>query len=141
MAEIEITLDVTSLNRALRRYQVKTQNLPMDSFANLLLQEAEEMFASEGASGAEGAWRPLSPVTFKRNPRRIGGMILQATGATANIQVKEIAAFSVTVESPTAYAHFHLSGTDAMPRRDFFAFKFPKLLDAMADLVLQEYQR
>lgn len=141
MDGVEVKFDVTQLTRAVRRYEQRTKNLPMDLMGQLLINATEEMFETEGAAGEQGAWRPLQESTLKRNPRRAGGRILQATGATANIQVKEVSEYSVTIESPTDYAAWHLDGTDVMPARDFFAFRFGKVLEAMGDLALQEYAR
>ena len=141
MADVEVRFDMTGMRQAIRRYETKTQNIPMDLMGQLMVSEADNMFETEGAAGSEGAWAPLMPSTIARSPRRAGGKILQDTGATANIQVGEISGFSVTVLSPTGYSGFLAGGTENMVRRDFFAFTFSNVLDAMGDLVLQEFQR
>lgn len=141
MAEIEIKVDTSSLGKALRRYEDRTKQPPMPALANLLINEVDEVFQTQGAAGTDGEWDSLKDSTLKRNPRRVGGQILQATGATAAIQVQELTAFSVVVESPTSYAGYHVTGTKFMKKRDFFAIKFSHVLDEMADMALQEYQR
>lgn len=138
---MEVRFDMSGLNQALHRYENKTKNLPMDLLGQLLVNEADEMFETQGASGADGVWQPMSPTTIARNPRRAGGQLLQATGATANIQVDEVSGFSVQIVSPTGYSGFHIDGTENMPQRDFFAFRFSSVLDNLGDLALQEYQR
>ena len=140
MADV-VHFDMSGLHRAIRRYETKTKNIPMDLLGTLMVNAADEMFETEGASGSDGVWEPMSPATVVRNPRRAGGQLLQAIGATANIQVDEVSGFSVTIASEADYSGFHISGTDAMPKRDFFAFQFAKVLDDMGDLALQEYQR
>lgn len=141
MAEVEVRFDMSGLRKAIHRYETKTKNLPMDLLGTLMVNATDEMFETQGASGADGVWEPMSPATIVRNPRRAGGQLLQATGATANIQVDEVSEFSVTIISPTGYSGFHIDGTEHMPKRDFFAFQFSQVLDAMGDLALQEYQR
>lgn len=139
--EIEVRFDMTDLKRALLRYENKTKNLPMDLMGQLLVNESDKLFETQGAAGSDGVWDPLMSSTIARNPRRSGGSILQATGATANIQVNEVSEFSVEIASPTGYSGFHIDGTENMVKRDFFAFQFSRVLDAMGDLALQEYQR
>ncbi len=139
--EVNVVFDMSGLNRAVRRYERKTKNLPMDLMGQLLANETDEMFQTEGAAGTEGKWAPLLESTIRRHPRRAGGQILQATGATANIQVEEVSNWAVTVGSPTGYSGFLADGTKNMEARDFFALNFPEVLDAMGDLALQEFQR
>ncbi len=141
MAAIDVEFDVSELQRALRRYQTRNRNLPMDAFANLLINEVEDVFETKGGSGTAGSWEPFRPSTLERHPRRVGGMILQDTGATANIQVMRVEPQAVEIGSPTVQAPFFLSGTRNMVKRDFFALNFPKVLAELGDLVLQEFQR
>lgn len=141
MPAIDVEFDVSDVLRATNRYGARNKNLPMDQLGQLLSSEADDVFQSQGASGSKGAWQPMSPNTVKRHPRRAGGMLLQDTGRTANIQIGSFDQNSVTVFSPTSQATFHLSGTEFMPERDFFALRFPEVLDALGDVVLQEFQR
>lgn len=141
MAAFEVEFDVSALLRVERKFITRNKNLPMDLLGQLLVSEVDDVFQTEGAAGADGAWQPMSPATVERNPRRSGGQLLQATGATANIQVGNTSENSVTIFSPTSQAKFHLSGTEFMPKRDFFALRFDDVLEAMGDLVLQEFQR
>lgn len=139
MSEVDVDIDTRELRQALRRYEDKTRNLPMDLVGQMLVNAADEMFETEGAAGSKGAWTPLAETTLKRHPRRRGGMILQDTGATAQVQVDEVSQFSVTIISPTGYSGFHIDGTRYMPERDFYAFRFDKVLDDIGDEVLEEY--
>lgn len=136
--EVDIQLNIDELIARLRRMEANSMTLPMESFAALVLGEVDDMFKTQGASGADGTWAPFSPETLKRHPRRVGGMLLQDTGATANIQVGSFDEQSFVVRSPTAYARFHITGTRHMPKRNFFALNFPELLDQMSELVMQE---
>ena len=140
MPEVNVEFDVTDVLRAVNRLGTQSKNIPMDVLGQLLVSEADDVFQSQGATGSDGQWEPMSPATVKRWPRRAGGMLLQATGATAALQV-EVAGDSVTVFSPTAQAKHHISGTENMPKRDFFALRFDAVLEALGDLVLQEFQR
>lgn len=139
MDEVNVQVDVSDLNRAIHRYEDRTKNLPMDLVGQMLVNAADEMFDTEGAAGTDGPWTPLAESTLKRYPRRVGGQILQDTGATAAVQVDEIQEFSVTITSPTGWSGFHIDGTRYMPKRDFFAFDFGKVLDDVGDEVLQEF--
>lgn len=141
MSEVIVDFNMEQLTRTLRRFQTKTTNQPMDLLGQLVVNAVDEMFETEGEAGTDGGWDPLKDSTIMRSPRRSGGSILQDTGAMAAVQVTEVSGFSVTVGSAAAYSRFHLEGTKTMVKRDFFALNFPKLLDAMADLALQEYQR
>ncbi len=136
-----VEVDVSDLVRALRRYENKIQNLPMDVLGQILVNEADEIFQTEGASGSDGKWEALMDSTIARSPRRDGGQILQDTGATATVQVTEVSGFSVSIGSTTAYGGFHITGTQHMPKRDFFAFNFADVLDQIGDATLQEFQR
>lgn len=139
--QADITFDTADLERVLRRYEMKAKNLPMDLVGQMLVNAAEEMFETEGAAGSKGTWQPLSEQTILRRPNRAGGQLLQDTGQTANIQVIGVSGHSVAVGSPTAWSGWHLTGTQHMPERDFFAFRFDRLLDDIGDLLLQEVQR
>lgn len=139
--EVKVEFDTRELNQAIRRYENKSKNLPMDVVGQLMVNEAEGMFQTQGAAGSEGPWQSFNPNTILRDPKRAGGMLLQKTGATANIQVESVSEFSVSVISPTGYSGFHIEGNADLPERDFFAYKFSSFLDSMGDLVLQEYQR
>lgn len=139
--EVDVRVDTSQLESRIRRFQARTKNLPMDLIGQLFVNESEEMFETEGASGEDGPWAPLAESTIARQPRRAGGLILQDTGVTANVQVMEVGEFSVTIGSPSEWSGFHIDGTADMPQRDFFAFRFSKVLDEAGDLVLQGYAR
>ncbi len=139
--DVEVIFDMSGMNRALRRYERKIQNLPMDLLGQLIVNATDEMFQTEGAAGTEGKWTPLQASTIKRHPRRAGGQILQATGATANIQIDEASNFTLKFSSPTGYSGYLTGGTEHMVARDFFALNFASVLDAAGDLALQEFQR
>lgn len=134
----EFEFDVSDLSREVQKATRRLKNLPMDYLGQILIGHVDDMFQSEGAAGTAGAWEPLKQSTIERHPRRAGGMILQDTGATANIQVTESSNFSVTVASPTVQAQHHLDGTDSMVARDFFALRFNDVLDDMGRAVLEE---
>lgn len=141
MPAIDVEFDVSEVLRAIDRLGQRNKNLPMDLIGQMLVSEVDDVFQSQGSAGSAGPWQPMSPNTVARHPRRAGGMLLQDSGRTANIQVGSFDEHSVTVFSPTSQAKFHLSGTEFMPQRDFFALRFNDVLDALGDVVLQEFQR
>ncbi len=136
-----IEFDMTDLVRKLKGKAKRIENYPMQSVGALLMEETDSMFDTEGAAGVDGPWRPLAESTLEAHPRRRGGMILQDTGAMANVQITKVGDFSVTIASPTGYAGFHITGTSIMPKRDFFALNFAKVLDRVGDDILQEMDR
>jgi hypothetical protein len=140
-ADVDIRLDVDELKARLNRMSANAATLPMDAFAAMVVADVDDMFQTQGASGSDGEWAPFQRATLIRHPRRIGGMLLQDTGATANIQVAEVTEQSFRVRSPTAYAGFHVRGTRFMEKRNFFALNFPDLLERMSELALEELKR
>jgi len=134
----EVRLDVDELILHLQRFDANSRTLPMDAFAALVIGEVDLVIESEGAEGTDGRWEPFSEETLRRHPRRVGGMLLQDTGATAVIQVKEVSEQTVVIASPTEYAEHHLQGTRNMPKRDFFALNFPRVLEELGEIALEE---
>lgn len=130
--------DVSALVRELDGYEQRLKNLPLDVFGMLLVAKVDEMFQSEGAAGSEGPWEPLSPATLKRHPHRRGGLLLQDTGATAAGVHSDERGMDVFLIASTAQSRFILDGTEHMPARDFFALNFPRVLDELGELVLEE---
>jgi len=141
MAGVEVKFETVKLSRILHRYKARNKNLPMDLVGQLIVNDVEEAFETQGGSTTDGGWDPLADSTIMRTPARAGGRILQRSGAMAAIQVTKVSGFRVTVASPVEYSKFHLEGTKHMPKRDFFALNFPNLLDSIGDLLLQEFQR
>lgn len=133
-----ITVDMRELQLVLKRTSQRSKNLPMKLYATQFLSEVDDVIQSEGAAGTKGKWEPFADSTLERHPRRVGGSLLQDTGALAAIQVKQITGTSFVLESNPHYAKYHLTGTEHMPERDFFAVNFQKALDDMGDEVLQE---
>lgn len=133
-----VTFDMGGMYDALGRMEKRERSIPMDHFATYLMSAVDDVIQSEGKAGSDGAWAPFSPRTFKIHPRRIGGKLLQDTGALANVQVIDVQAQSVTVASIPFYAKFHQTGTKWMPKRDPFAVNFPKLLEEIAEDLLQQ---
>jgi phage gpG-like protein len=138
---VDIRLDVDELVARLNRMEAASMNLPMDAFATITLGYVEEMFQTQGAVGTQGEWDPLLLSTLQRHPRRVGGMILQDTGAMANVQVMDVQEQSFVVKSPKDYARWHIRGTRHMARRDFFALNFTDLLNEMSDFVFEEIRK
>jgi len=140
MPSVEVTVDTSDLEAELqRRFGDKVKNLPMHTYSGLLIGAVDEMFETSGAAGSEGEWEPLSMATLQRRPNRAGGQLLIDSGAMAAVQVFSVDADSVTIGSQTAYSGFHVDGTQNMARRDFFALNFPKVLDELADMMLQDF--
>lgn len=140
MEDDVIELDVSDLIDVIDVYEMRLKNLPMDLYAQMLLSKVDEMFQTQGASGTEGVWQPLSESTLRRHPRRRGGMVLQDTGAMAAGNMAETREFDIQINNAKAYARWHLGGTDRMVQRDFFAINYAQALDEIGDLVVQELQ-
>lgn len=140
-ALVSVRFDVEPLVQQLERMGANAYTLPMDAFAQLVLNDIEEMFETQGAAGTDGEWDPLTAATLKRHPRRIGGMLLQDTGATANMQIRDVHEMGFTYFSPTSYSKFHITGTEHMVKRDFFALNFSDLFDRMGELALEEIRK
>jgi len=139
--DVFVRVDADSLIARINSLDQNVSSLPMDLFGQLIVNEVDEAFQSQGASTERGRWEPFNPRTLKRHPRRIGGMLLQDTGATANVQVMEVTADSVTVRSVTKQSRWHIEGTEHMPRRDFFALRFDRLLEELGEMVLEEIMK
>lgn len=140
-AEISVRVDHAALIARLQRFDQNLEILPMDVLGTLLLGEIDEVIVSQGAKGTDGRWEPFSPRTLKRHPRRIGGTLLQDTGALAAVQVVETGPTKIVIASAPAYSRWHLEGTRKMPKRDFFALNFPRVLEEMGEIVLESLQR
>lgn len=135
-----IELDVSDLIEDLQGYEDRLKNLPLDLYGMMMISKVDEMFQSEGASGTDGPWEPLSPSTIKRHPRRAGGMLLQDTGAMAASNFTSERGFDLTLYNTSGQSRWHLGGTEHMPKRDFFAINFAELLDEMGENAIQELQ-
>jgi len=140
-ADVDIRINVDELVAKLTRMSANAATLPMDAFAAMMVADVDDLFQSQGKTGTDGEWAPFRPATLLRHPRRIGGMLLQDTGATANIQVTEVTQQSVTIRSPTSYAGFHVTGTRSMAKRNFFAINYPDLVERMSELAIEELKR
>lgn len=89
-----------------------------------------EQFASEGAKGRGGKWRPLSRPYAKQKARKWGVQpILRASGRLAKsltgntsdsvlVQTKQ----EFAIGTKLFYATFHQQGTSRMPQREVIAF-------------------
>lgn len=141
MAGRVVHFDTKEIQKALRRYENKIENLPMDVLGQLLITATDDMFQSEGGKGTDGIWSPLAESTIARRPNRAGGQLLQDTGAMAAVQISEIQELSVEIAAAPAYSKFHLDGTTRMPKRDFFALNFDEVLDELGDATLEEMGR
>lgn len=139
--DVQVRVDPTALIVRLERMGGNAKTLNMDHFAALMVGAIDDTFQSEGAKGTDGPWEPFAEETLRRHPRRIGGLLLQDTGATANVQVREAGELKVVIASPTDYSQWHIVGTANMPRRDFFALHFDDLLEELGNLALMELQR
>lgn len=127
------------MERAIKHYRSRADNVDMEVFATLAMSYVDDVFQSEGATSLSGAWEPLSETTLILHPRRIGGLILQDTGATANIQLTYGPDF-VDLVAPTDYAQYHLTGTKHMPKRDFFDVDTAKMLEEAGAIALAELE-
>lgn len=136
----DVEFDVTNLNRVLDVYAKNSENLPMPILAQMLDTEVSEVFETQGTAGTDGAWAPFAAATLRRHPRRVGGMLLQDTGVTANMQTRTGDDWA-QVFSPSAYGWRHSQGSGALPKRDFLAIDMGKVTEEMAEFVAVEIVR
>ncbi len=139
------TFDSTELDSAIAAFARKNKNLDMKVYAENFITRIDDMFESSGIEGTEGRWDPLTEDTMQRWPRRNRNRPLLKTPLLATFGVKYQTAKKSTasfqIKSVAQYAGFHVTGTENMVRRDFFALNFMKAFDEMADSIMMEYQR
>lgn len=90
----------------------------------------KEQFDSEGAAGASGKWKPLSPKYAARKIEKYGDkLILQRTDALyksmtgkTNDTVLEIKKDSIAIGSSLARAKYHHRGGGRLPKREVISF-------------------
>lgn len=101
-----------------------------------------EQFASEGAKGRSGKWKPLSRAYAQRKGKRYGAQpILRASGKLERSLTGETAD-TILIEEPLEfgfgtrlfYAVFHQRGTSKMPAREVFSFSEQQRTDLMKGL-------
>lgn len=94
------------------------------SIANMMRQQFDEQFRSEGAAGS-GGWAPLAPSTVES--KAMSGLspeILQGTGRLmaaltrrGGDHIEIVEPDGLTIGAYSEYGGFHQSGTVNMPRR------------------------
>lgn len=127
MAGVE--MDMSDVLRELDRRGRVARNLDevMPRLGEILKTHMDDYVQSEG----DGNWPPFSAETLRRNPRRVGGMLLQDTGLLADFQV-DAQSDSVEVFSPAPYAGHHVRS-----KRDPTAIDMASALAEMS-LTLQD---
>lgn len=133
----EVFVDASQLTRFIRSLELRAKNLKLAPIGEIARTAVDDVFQAEGAVGRNPKWDPLTQATIDRNPRRAGGMILQATGLMANIQTN-VQPQRVTIASPAKYARHHVNGTRWMPKRDFFAVDERKMFREIETNVLEQ---
>ena len=136
----QVYIDTSDLEKVIGGYISRQRNYPMGYLALAMQAEVEGVIKSEGKKGTQGRWQPMSPATVARR-RRGGGRgrprLLQDTGVLANGQTAHGQDWA-EVWSPAKYAVFHMRGTIYMPRRDPFAIKWDKILQAASEDLSEE---
>ena len=134
-----VEFDMSNLESRLNGYKIREKNLDMSVIAEILRTHMDDLINSQGATGEQGKWKGFAPSTLKRNPKRIGGMLLQRTGiaglADFGIDINQE---TILAYSPAPYAKYHVKGTKHMPRRDPTAVKMGPLLDEIAETILED---
>lgn len=133
-----VEVDVKEVQAVIRQFGARAKNLPMQAVASAVVTAVDELIQSEGKKSLKGdAWDPLLDSTIARNPKRDGGMLLQAGGILANMQ-PSVQGNTAIVESPAPYAGWHVEGTRFMEARDWTDVNMPKLLAEISEDVLTE---
>jgi phage gpG-like protein len=96
---------------------------PLSRMADVILERVNEQFATEGAHGEAGGWRPLSPEYAKWKAKHYpGAPILVRTGKMKDLLLDKSSSVTVTKQSMiyaplSEYAGYHQRGTVKMPAR------------------------
>ena len=96
---------------------------PLSRMADVILDRVNEQFATEGAHGEAGGWRPLSPEYAAWKARHFPGQpILVRTGKMKNVLLDKSSAVTITNKAMvyyplSEYAGYHQRGTEKMPAR------------------------
>lgn len=98
-------------------------SVPLSRMADVILERVNEQFATEGAHGEAGGWKPLSPNYAKWKARHFpGAPILVRTGKMKQLLLDKGSGVTVTKQSMiyhpmSDYAGYHQRGTVKMPAR------------------------
>lgn len=137
--DVDITVDTREVVQAIRGFGRRARSIDMGPVAEILKARVDDVYEAEGAVGGRPKWDPLAEETLRRHPRRIGGMILQATGAMANTQTST-SADTATAFSPAHYAIFHTAAR-RIPKRNPFEVDERATLEEIELYVLEELAR
>lgn len=137
MSSVDVRVDVTQVDAVLRGYVSRSKNIDQSFIAQVLTTAVDDVIQSEGRAGDEGPWKPMQPATWHWNPRRKGGRLLQATGLLANMQDVSGDGFA-KIKSPAPYAHWHVTGTKHMAKRNFLAIDLGKASEEIGEYLTAE---
>jgi len=138
-AELSRVIVVTDdVERVLREFEVRARGVPKGVLAEGLITAVDDLIQAEGRP--PHSWPELLPSTEARNPKRIGGKILQDSGLLAAFQESSGSPGPdwVQVESPAPYAGFHVTGTRHMERRDPTDIDLESVVEGMTAMVAAE---
>ena len=112
MVDISITdTSIEVLETLNRLYQRMDDTTPvMREVAGILANQVEDAFENEADPTTGEAWEPFSPDYLKRNPRRIGGQMLQDSGQLATSIQTEYSSNYAAVGTNKIYAAIHQFG-------------------------------
>lgn len=143
---VNVKFDMGQLEALLGRYARNAKQVKnfLDIAGSDVATAIDDLIQSEG----DGQWDPLSVVTEKLHPRRVGGKLLQGpTGQLANMQIEPGGNY-VDIISPAPYGIYHHTGTEkvrgwvhsdkGMPARDFLAIDLGATLDKSGEAILAE---
>lgn len=108
---------------------LKNLNVSADKLKDLRVPLKQSGVYMEGAVGKRfrsAPWKPLSPNTIKRHPRREGGKPLNDTGrlkrSVTSQVVKKVSARKLEYGTNLVYAGVHNFGYKQIPKREFLFF-------------------
>ena len=128
-----VKVDTSDLANAIKSYETKARSIPLSLLAIPVLTRVDDLIQSEG----EGRWPGFRPSTLRRHPNRVGGKLLQSSGALAAMQT-EFSSDEAVIFSPAAYGPFHADGTRKMQKRDYTDIDMDSTLVEIAVAIAQE---
>ena len=132
MSQVVVKVDMTDFVRELEDVAHDVETFPMELVAEGLVGAIDDQIDSEG----RGEWKPLSPNTIRRRPRRRFGTLLQDRGLLANVQPTHGTDWA-EVASPAPYAGFHITGTEFMPARDWTDIDLDDVMEGFTEQIME----
>ncbi len=123
------------LAKIVKEYERRGNNLEdiTPAVAQLLVSAVDEVFQTEGF----GTWPDLAPATIRAR-RGTGAKMLQDRGILAGSITPRSNARTAEAFTRVPYGIYHVTGTKAVPKRNFLKIKLKKVTDQAAQIMLRE---